>query len=365
MNAIRISSVLATIGLLSVICGRIIADPLPGEVLKFQQLPLTGGVPVVPFYAGPFLNLNGLPIPTPTASTAPYPGHDELSTAFATTSNPSAFQGQFMADDFADNFTTPVVHIRWWGSYLNGAQVPPPSGGGVASFLISFETDVPAVSGTTGSFSHPGTAILSQIVTLTTTPLKAGSGNFTESLVPGATPNPTDGPLYQYNAELKLPYSEPINSPLQPAGDPVTWLKIVALAGPNQPSLEWGWHNRDWSIPDPYALVPPTLVPGENIEGILPSTGQNVWHFQDDAVQGAVVITPNSADPTDPKWVFQDVASEKPTFYKEGVDGPTGISNFSKDLAFELYTVPEPSSIVLLSVGAAAIVALRRKQSRN
>ena len=52
-----------------------------------------------------------------------------------------------MADDFADKFTTPVVHITWWGSYIdnNNAAFPPQPH--VQKFLIAWETDVPAAPG--------------------------------------------------------------------------------------------------------------------------------------------------------------------------------------------------------------------------
>ena len=351
MNA-RITALAMVIATLAVFCHQATADPLPGEILKFQQLPLTGGAPIIAPYSGPYINTNGLPIPVATTPGAPFPGHDEVSTAYASTSGQTVYQGQFMADDFADKFTSPVVHIRWWGSYMNGQ---PPVGGAVHSFLITFETDVPAPAAG-GGFSHPGTAILSQIVTAGA--LTPGSGTFTEAIVPGATPNPTDGPLYQYNAELRLPFSEPPTSPPNPAGDPVTWLKIVALADPTQANLVWGWHDRDWSIPDPLALTPPVLTPGEGPIGSVPGFGP-VWHFQDDAVSGGVTITPQ-ANPQDPTWVSQ--SGFVPQHYIDGIDGPTGISQFSKDLAFELYTVPEPASAVLLGMGAAALIASYRRR---
>src|SRR4051812_17773502 len=81
------------------ICGSTHADPLPGEVLKFQQKPLAN-VPVgaalyqgsdLPSTAYPFVNPQGIP----------------------------GYQGFFAADDFADKLSTPVVHLRWWGNYLS------------------------------------------------------------------------------------------------------------------------------------------------------------------------------------------------------------------------------------------------------
>src|SRR6478672_6317506 len=109
------------------------ADPLPGERLKFRQWPLNNGL---------------LPEPV-NAAGAPFPGHDELSTAIPV-DGANFYSGTYMADDFADKFNSPVVHVRWWGSYLN--QSLPTNAVGVRRFLISFENDVPV--GPNNPFSH-------------------------------------------------------------------------------------------------------------------------------------------------------------------------------------------------------------------
>src|SRR5688572_16591424 len=98
MKTFSITAVFVALAMAALICSQASADPLPGEVLKFQQLPLNNGQ-------------------GPSVGGAPFPGHDELSTAYPIP-NGAGFQGNFMADDFADNFSTPVVHVRWWGSYL-------------------------------------------------------------------------------------------------------------------------------------------------------------------------------------------------------------------------------------------------------
>jgi len=80
------------------LAGPALADSLPGEVLKFQQLPLTG-----------------------ESATFPYPGHDETSTAYTTvdpgSGQPAGWVGTYMADDFADTSAASIVHVGWWGSY--------------------------------------------------------------------------------------------------------------------------------------------------------------------------------------------------------------------------------------------------------
>ena len=55
------------------------------------------------------------------------------------------YRGTFMADDFADrfnlghSFNSPIVHVKWWGSYLNDFVSP---NFPVDKFLISIESDV-------------------------------------------------------------------------------------------------------------------------------------------------------------------------------------------------------------------------------
>src|SRR5215471_17721900 len=110
------------------IAAQAVADPLPGQVLKFQQLPLNNGLPA---YPGASIG-------------QPFPGHDEVSTAYLQATAPNTYQGAFMADDFADNFSTPVVHVRWWGSYpLDASGNQQFGNAGVPQFLISFESDMP------------------------------------------------------------------------------------------------------------------------------------------------------------------------------------------------------------------------------
>src|SRR5579859_7650686 len=74
------------------------ADPLPGEVLKFYQTPLDNTVVLMP--PGGALTSGSVP--------APWPGHDEFSTAYLTNGN--QYIGQYMADDFCDLRSTPIVH---------------------------------------------------------------------------------------------------------------------------------------------------------------------------------------------------------------------------------------------------------------
>lgn len=338
----RRTLLLATVAslLLLTLASGAMADPLAGEVLKFQQLPMIS------------TTLIG-----PTGGPEVFHGHDELSTAWGSPSaaGPTTYAGTFMADDFADKFSTPVVHVRWWGSYLNRPTSDPDPF--VRRFLISFEDDVPAIPG--GPASHPGDKRFNQIVSLDADGvLKPGEGTFLEKMVPGSTS--VDGPIFEYNAELNL------GKAFQQDPNTVYWLKIVALEdiGPNTPieeRLQWGWHNRDYTKMDPLASMPPAVMPGERIDGYLPQPGGDVpiWHFQDDAVSGnvTVIIDPNM--PIMPQVLQNEFAPQR---YRPPYDGPSLIEQYSKDLAFELYTVPEPATLALV---ALAVCCLGSKAGRR
>ncbi|MCC7191211.1 MAG: hypothetical protein IT444_00390 [Phycisphaeraceae bacterium] len=307
------------------------ADPLPGQVLKFQQLPLDGTV-----------------ITDTTGTSGTYHGHDEYSTAYLNAAS-QTYIGGYMADDFADLASTPVVHIKWWGSYL----VPPTAH--VQKFLIAFESDVPAVppqGGVPGTPSHPDISVqplLSQIVTFGA--LAPGSGTFTETL---QTAVPGGEDLYRYNAELAVPFNE--------QSDTVYWLKIVALddSGVVPGLFTWGWHNRDYTQFDALAsnAVP---FPGGEYDQSTGGPVVPIWHYQDDSVRGDIVITPSIV----PGQYIINQNNYYPTSYLDGLDGPTGIGAYSEDLAFELYTVPipEPASLMLL-VSAGLLMLNRRDRVR-
>jgi hypothetical protein len=345
MNAIRERLLLILAGLaLAVFPATAPANPLPGrDVLKFDQQPM-----------------NGTAITNPNGTVERYWGHDELSTAYSTVgaAGPTPYRGTFMADDFADKMSSPVVHVKWWGSYLNNFVSP---NFPVDKFLISFESDVPA--GPNNPFSRPGTPLSNQIVKRG--PLSPGSGTYTETPISGGGP-PLGETLYEYNAELHL------GREFKQDPNTVYWLKVVALVDlppgiiidPNQPPTfvpRWGWHNRDYTIMDPLASTAPSVVPGEHIDGFLGPVpgGAPVWHFQDDAVTGQLVVD-HLSTPTGSIAPLVDQAGYQPTRYVGLADGPIGISEFSKDMAFQLYTVPEPSALALL--GIAAFLLLRRRR---
>ena len=137
-----------SLGLLAVLVASSVAqaDPLPGrDLLKFSQQPMIATT-----------------IPDTTGVVTTYGGHDELSTAYGfptAAGTPQDYSGRFMADDFADKLTSPVVHVKWWGSYSQRHHQPPDAGEQV-SYLVRIRR----ARGPGPSFSHPGQPLLNQTV---------------------------------------------------------------------------------------------------------------------------------------------------------------------------------------------------------
>ena len=315
MFSLRMTVILAVVTSMALLGGSAV-----GEVLHFEQLPLNGGL-------------------SPSSGGAAFPGHSELSTM--TPAPIIGFSGTYMADDFSLITSDPIVKVEWWGSYLNTGN-----GGGVQRFLLSFETDVPAAA---DEPSHPGTPVISQIVSIGA--LAPLSGTFTESAIP--TGAGAAGQLYHYTANLEIPM-------LQIADD-VNWLKIVAIVDPaDDGSIEWGWQNRDYAITDALASAIP--IPGEHT--VANGLGLAMWHFQDDAVTGGITMI--QVPQTNIAAVQQDGYAAQN--YVDLTDGPAGIDQFGKDLAFRLHTMvaaPEPSTFVLLGLGSVAFLIVMRRRRRR
>jgi hypothetical protein len=368
----RLLSVLFFVVSAAVVVSQSHADPLPGRDLKkFSQLPMIATTIQDPI-PNPNPNLVVSDAPTVGGSTT-YGGHDELSTVygfrgFGPNDLAQSYSGRFMADDFADKLSSPVVHVKWWGSYFGDHILQP-----VNQFLISFESDQPSTAADT--FSHPAQPLLNQVVTRGA--LAPGSGTYTEKLVRGPDPVRHES-LYEYNAELYL------DKPFPEKADNVYWLKIAAMVDvfPGDDNFDvyhpvggffdhptaWGWHNRDFTIQD--TLASTAVSPGERLDGTI--NGSPIYHFQDDAVAGNLTVNPLVPNGRVMPDITQTVMS--PTFYLDGADGPAspgagavGISHYSKDLAFELYTtqVPEPGTCLLLVAGSFGFGVMRRRTTRG
>jgi hypothetical protein len=294
------------------------AEPLPGETLAFRQQPLDQ------------TQIMG----------QTYQGHSELSTA-TVLPIPGAltvYGGRFAADDFAVKSADPITHVRWWGTYLNTPALE-----SVQRFLITFERDVP--SGPGQPFSRPGEPIVSQVVRRGM--LSAGSGTFTED--PDLPVPPSGDTPLAYDAALATPFS--------PEPNTVYWLKVTALAdlplpGTFEPRFMWGWQVRDYIQENSFAPAAPTVVPGEFVTLSPIPELPAVWHFQDAAVVGNLELTDRL---TSFLIAQRDLA---PRNYLEGVDGPDLLVFSPQDLAFELYSIPEPSAVMLAAGAALPLVFL-------
>ena len=307
------------------LCANAMADPLAGEQLKFFQSPLSAaGAPNLGIYPV------GASYNPATDFASRFPGQDILSTAsYSTTNGNAGYVGTMAADDFSDTNPMPIGHIMWWGSYINNPNINTfgssngdiaPSG--VQQFQISIYTNN---SPPTGGPSTPATLVATE--TVTAGALSPSSGTFTETPVSADTGSP-DGPLFQYNAELAIPLPDAVYPNVE-------WLSIVALT-PFGSSLQWGWHDRNNGIFDPYAAP-------AGADGTLPPG----YHFLDDAVQGGYIGGP------------QFTASYNSLTYSTDFDGVGS----SMDLAFALYTpVPEPTSLAMLGLGAIGILLRRNKK---
>jgi hypothetical protein len=241
-----------------------------------------------------------------------------------------------MSDDFGGNFDTPVVHLRWWGSYIGPDNY---YGTGVKQFYIGFSSDVPRSP--VNPYAHPGTRLLEQYVAKG--PLAPASGTFTETLIRG--PDLFGDSLYEYNAELKCPF--------QANNDTIYWLTLVPLID-DDPTRDgpivWGWHSRDWTVQNPQASAAPAVEHGEFVFGEVPSTPPlPIWHFQGPATRGIGFMT-SFADQCHADTNQVATVAEGYSQVRDGL--PPGA--FDKDLAFELYTIPEPATVVF---GFAALAA--------
>src|SRR6185436_16703315 len=108
----------------------------------------------------------------------------------------------------------------------------------------------------------------------------------------------------------------------------------------------------------------PLVNPGETQVGSIgpPPSGVPIYHFQDDAVTGRVFVN-TQLTPTGEITPFVEQGGYQPTRYLALADGPPLIGNFSKDLAFELYTIPEPATCALIIIGLAAVFGIYRRRN--
>ncbi len=243
-----------------------------------------------------------------------------------------------IADDFRDRSKNPVRTVKWWGSYLGpvfqqtaagGLITLPPAPGVEDGYLISFFRDVPVGPGNT--FSHPDGLLGSYILPLDKVSIK---------------PTPYVGwdmhPIFEYEANLMdahldhavTPHADGMGFNQRPGE--VYWISIVAEVG-HRVKLET----------DP--------ATGE-VRWVGEDTGKFAqnhywgWHtsprdFNDVATMGHLFMPGN-------QWEYFGWMPIQP---RHGLF----------DMAFQLKTIPEPASMMLMLMGFAALVVFRRTNMRS
>ena len=211
--------------------------------------------------------------------------------------------GHIALDDWLCTSPLPVTDIHWWGSYIGfeGAAAPVPPNSPDAFVFAIFE-DVP-VSAENPDFSHPGNEPIWDWQTTTYDEVYIGQEPFTNEAA------------FQYFVDI--PEEDWF---LQEPGEHVYWLAIAAI----------------FEVPV-----------GQDFGGIPGGWATRPHYFMDDAVVGQFIEIQIPGDGTEWVWVWEPLVD------------PAGNS---MDLAFELSTVPEPSTLLVLASGIVALAGVVRKR---
>ncbi len=248
-----------------------------------------------------------------------------------------------IADDFKDPFSTPVLTVRWWGSYVGptfqqvaGAEPVPIFGpGSEDGYLISFFKDVPASDPSGGGtpFSHPGELLGSYVLPLEKVWVE-----------PTSYVGWDQHPIFEYKANLMdahLDHPSDLAGPMgfnQRPGE-VYWISIVAEVGHTLAMVtDPTTGGQDWvAVPTGKTAMPNQ----ENPEGHYWGWHTSPIHFNDVATMGHLAMPGN-------QWEYLGWQPIQP---QHGLN----------DMAFELYTVPEPTGGALILIGIVALATSRRR----
>ena len=209
------------------------------------------------------------------------------------------------ADDFLCNDPRPVTDVHWWGSFpliQAGAPVRQPDG-----FTITFWTDVAAGQDANPdvTWSHPGQPIHAVDVRQYISEHAGWDVELDTYFSSGGTALISVDEAFQYNATFdNADFFDQVQGT-------VYWISIQAYYDRAEDANLWGWKTRE-----------------------------HFWN--DDAVAGII-------DPTGGQnFLWAPLI---------------GLDLESWDLAFEL-SVPEPTTMVLLSVAGVGLLVRRRRRQR-
>lgn len=142
---------------------------------------------------------------------------------------------KLVADDFRCFGSMPVTSIRWWGSYLEWDNTPPPSSGRPSAWHIIFWNNNPPDN--FYDYSRPSGPLWQ--VTVPAERVSESYAGF--DAFPG---KPTDT-CFQYAVELKPDEYFRQEQYLDRTQENVFWMSITARYPDNQvPTYPWGWKTR-------------------------------------------------------------------------------------------------------------------------
>lgn len=259
--------------------------------------------------------------------------------------SPTAPPNWIIADDFEDDFDLPVLTVRWWGSYFENGNVVQhsPTGGppdplaivpGVEDgYLISFFDDMPGPRldpvNPTPDYSRPRDLLGSYVipydlVRVTETPFVGWDGH----------------QIWEYEADL--------------------W--AAHLDHPSDLARPDGFHQRPG---ERYWISIAAEVGHTILEATDPLTGDTIWETVD---TGKEAFEHYWGWHTSPLPNF-DVATMSHLFMpnQEWQYGPEWLPIQPQhelwDMAFELLTIPEPGSMLLMFCGLVSLGSLARVRS--
>ena len=257
-----------------------------------------------------------------------------------------------IADDFRDPFNTPVMTVRWWGSYTGPTFQQIPGGaqplfgpGSEDGYVISFFTDIPA-DPANGMPSRPGELLGTYIL-----PLERVWIEPTPFIGWPDTSFPPDDPrlrIWEYKANLMDAHLDHAVAGIsdqmgfhQKAGE-VYWISIMAEVGHRLIEVPNPDGTPDWEFVDTGKFAEPNQ---QHPEGHFWGWHTSPIRFNDVASMGHLAMP-------EMRWEYLGWMPIEPR-------------HELLDMAFELYTIPEPSSIVLIGFAAMGICCFRSRFAKR